>query len=352
MTSEKFCLRWNDFGTNISDAFRELREEKDFFDVTLACEDNQIEAHKVILSACSPFFRNILRRNPHQHPLIYLKGVKYQELLSVLNFMYLGEVNIAQDELNSFLAVAEDLRVKGLTQNNSENVPAKQENVVHETAYKEQNTRRTMPPQKRVRTIPVTSNPGYSRDDNDEVQEVAQVKSEPAEQHATASNPDQSHQEDASNVRYQPVHDKHQEPEAEEDQGTVALDDTYGGDEAYDYYDDGYDNTNTVMPAPPQLGAEAGNADALARRDADIAGNILKDSEQSSSFICLICQFRASSRHKVFCHIESKHFQDPSITYTCPLCDKTAPSRSALGKHVSRNHKGEARNSIFPKESY
>merc|ERR1712106_165451 len=121
MTSEKFCLRWNDFGTNISDAFRELREEKDFFDVTLACEDNQIEAHKVILSACSPFFRNILRRNPHQHPLIYLKGVKYQELLSVLNFMYLGEVNIAQDELNSFLSVAEDLRVKGLTQNNQVN---------------------------------------------------------------------------------------------------------------------------------------------------------------------------------------------------------------------------------------
>ena len=66
MSSEKFCLKWNDFETNISAAFRDLREEKDFFDVTLACEDNQIEAHKVILSACSTFFRNILKRNPHQ----------------------------------------------------------------------------------------------------------------------------------------------------------------------------------------------------------------------------------------------------------------------------------------------
>ena len=119
MASEKFCLRWNDFESNISVAFRELREEKDFFDVTLACDDSQVQAHKVILSACSPFFRNILRRNPHQHPLLYLKGVKYKELLSVLNFMYQGEVNVAQEELNSFLAVAEDLRVKGLTQNNS-----------------------------------------------------------------------------------------------------------------------------------------------------------------------------------------------------------------------------------------
>jgi hypothetical protein len=116
-SAEKFCLRWNDFESNISSAFRELREDKDFFDVTLACEDSdQIQAHKVILSACSPFFRTVLRRNRHDHPLLYLKGVKYLDLVAVLNFMYHGEVNVAQEELNSFLAVAEDLRVKGLTQ--------------------------------------------------------------------------------------------------------------------------------------------------------------------------------------------------------------------------------------------
>jgi hypothetical protein len=116
-SAEKFCLRWNDFESNISSAFRELREDKDFFDVTLACEDSdQLQAHKVILSACSPFFRTVLRRNRHDHPLLYLKGVKYLDLVAVLNFMYHGEVNVAQEELNSFLAVAEDLRVKGLTQ--------------------------------------------------------------------------------------------------------------------------------------------------------------------------------------------------------------------------------------------
>ena len=89
-SSEKFCLRWNDFESNVSTAFRDIREEKDFFDVTLACDDSQVEAHKVILAACSPWFRNILRRNPHQHPLLYLKGVKYKELVCVLNFMYQG----------------------------------------------------------------------------------------------------------------------------------------------------------------------------------------------------------------------------------------------------------------------
>merc|ERR1712217_294102 len=117
MGSEKFCLSWNDFESNISLSFRELREEKDFFDITLSCGDEQIQAHKLILSACSPFFRSVLKKNVHQHPLLYLKGVKFRDLQAVLNFMYHGEVNVAQEELNSFLAVAEDLKVKGLTQN-------------------------------------------------------------------------------------------------------------------------------------------------------------------------------------------------------------------------------------------
>ena len=67
--------------------------------------------HQVILSACSPFFRGVLKRNPHNHPLLYLRGIKYESILAVLNFMYNGEVNIAQAELSSFLAVAEDLQV-------------------------------------------------------------------------------------------------------------------------------------------------------------------------------------------------------------------------------------------------
>ena len=119
-SSEKFCLKWNDFESNVSFAFRELRDDRDFFDVTLACEEEQISAHKVILSACSPFFKNLLRKNPHQHPLLYLKGISFREIQSVLNFMYHGEANIAQDDLNNFLAVAEDLKVKGLTQGNSD----------------------------------------------------------------------------------------------------------------------------------------------------------------------------------------------------------------------------------------
>ena len=115
-SSDKFCLRWNDFEVNISNAFHELKEEKDFTDVTLACADNQVEAHKVILAASSPFFKRILKKNPHSHPLIYLKGIQASDLEDVLKFIYQGEVNLEEANLNTFLEVAEELEVKGLVQ--------------------------------------------------------------------------------------------------------------------------------------------------------------------------------------------------------------------------------------------
>ena len=240
MESEKFCLRWNDFETNISEAFRELREEKDFFDVTIACDDNQIQAHKVILSACSPFFRNVLRRNPHQHPLLYLKGVKYKELLSVLNFMYMGEVNVAQEELNSFLAVAEDLKVKGLTQGNPGGKQQEVKTQRQETQQASKPKPASLPPPKRPRiSQPAASrkNPGlaqiYQQEvAEEEIQEVVPVKHEP--------------QEAAPQPRYV------QEEVPEDDEGTVALDDSYAVEEGYDYqYEEaGY---------PVQGGADQGN---------------------------------------------------------------------------------------------
>ena len=185
-SAEKFCLRWNDFESNISVAFRELREEKDFFDVTLACEDSQVSAHKVILSACSPFFRNVLRKNPHQHPLLYLKGVKYQELLSVLNFMYQGEVNVAQEELNSFLAVAEELRVKGLTQNTQEGGKQRETPPARDPVPPPKRPRPAPPPNSTPAPAPRQVFSQHHRQEEEsevqEIEEVQTVKAEPREQ--------------------------------------------------------------------------------------------------------------------------------------------------------------------------
>ena len=118
--SEKLCLKWNDFQENINSAFGNLRKDNDFSDVTLACEDgHQIEAHKVILAVSSPLFENLLKRNKHSHPLIYMRGMKSEDLNAIVDFLYYGEANVFQDNLDSFLGIAEELKLKGLTGQNS-----------------------------------------------------------------------------------------------------------------------------------------------------------------------------------------------------------------------------------------
>ena len=104
-TAEKLCLQWNDFEENITTSFRELREDKDFTDVTLACEDGQqIEAHKVVLASSSPCFMELLKKNNHPHPFIYMRGLRVR-----------GEANVLQNNLDSFLVLAEEMRLKGQT---------------------------------------------------------------------------------------------------------------------------------------------------------------------------------------------------------------------------------------------
>ena len=133
-SNDKFCLKWNDFETNISGAFSELRDAKQFHDVCIAVDENPahvLQAHKVMLAACSPFFRNMFLRQgalsglgaglAQPNPLIYLRGVTYEDMCHILDFMYHGEVNVCQDDLNSFLQVAEDLKIKGLTQGDQQN---------------------------------------------------------------------------------------------------------------------------------------------------------------------------------------------------------------------------------------
>ena len=106
--SEKLCLQWNDFKQNISSSFGALRGDVDFTDVTLVCEDGQqIEAHKVILATSSPFFKELLRKNKHPHPLVYLRGLKGDDLVAIIDFLYFGEANVFQENLDSFLAFAE-----------------------------------------------------------------------------------------------------------------------------------------------------------------------------------------------------------------------------------------------------
>ena len=121
MATEKLCLKWNDFQNIVQTSFSELRDDTDFTDVTLACEGQIVKAHKVILSACSPFFKRLLKTHPNpQQPLIYMRGVKSSDLVAVVDFIYQGEANIFQEQLENFLNLAEELELKGLTGSSEE----------------------------------------------------------------------------------------------------------------------------------------------------------------------------------------------------------------------------------------
>ena len=187
ISTEKFCLRWNDFESNISNAIREIREDKDLFDCTLSCGTKQVQAHKLILSACSPFFKAVFKQNPHNHPLLYLKGISFDDLVAILQFIYHGEVNVSQDDLNPFLAVAEDLKIKGLTQNSSEDrKSAAPKNKIVKQQSQIPSVNLPPPPPLKLPPKQAISNPAIKpisqlhTNDDDDIQEVEpEVKSEP-----------------------------------------------------------------------------------------------------------------------------------------------------------------------------
>ena len=113
--TEFISLCWKEFQKTTTTTFTNLHGKEDFTDITLVCNTGrQIKAHKIILSAVSSFFKTIFERNPHQHPLIYLKGISFEDLNYILDFIYLGEVKITQEELVTFLNVAEELQIDGL----------------------------------------------------------------------------------------------------------------------------------------------------------------------------------------------------------------------------------------------
>jgi len=111
-----YRLAWSRFGANLAGAFRDLHQDRAFADVTLACKDGEVGGHRVVLAAASPLLQTILRRLQHPHPLIYLQGVKVATVGHIMEFLYTGEVTVKQAHLDSLLAAAEELEVRGLAQ--------------------------------------------------------------------------------------------------------------------------------------------------------------------------------------------------------------------------------------------
>lgn len=129
---EKCKIKWNNYSTNLIKTFGQMIMDENFVDVTLSCEGQHIRAHKVVLSACSNYFKEILLANPCEHPTLILVGMKLDDLKTILDFMYKGEVNIYYHQIEALIRTAHILKVKGLIESkddeydechNQENTP-------------------------------------------------------------------------------------------------------------------------------------------------------------------------------------------------------------------------------------
>uniref|UniRef100_A0A1B6DRC3 HMG box domain-containing protein n=1 Tax=Clastoptera arizonana TaxID=38151 RepID=A0A1B6DRC3_9HEMI len=114
-SSQQFNLRWNNHTSNILQVFLEQLTEESLVDVTLSCQGKFIKAHKMVLSACSPYFQELFKQHQVSHPVIIINGMKFLDVKLIVEFMYKGEIKVQESDLSGVLLAAETLQIKGLS---------------------------------------------------------------------------------------------------------------------------------------------------------------------------------------------------------------------------------------------
>jgi len=317
-SDQRFSLRWNNYQSHLVTAFESLLDEKDFVDVTLGVEGRKLPAHKMLLSACSPYFREVLKGNPCQHPIIILRDIKFDDLFSLLQFMYNGEVNVAQDQLNSFLKSAESLKIRGLTDNESEN--SDRPPVSSQSRERVQENSLQPPPVKKKRPYP-ESNPTTHNPPSNSLQASAPQKpshTTPIIPASVPTRPEPVKQEviELGDEQYENSDQYSQEPSA--------TDATYAQDHTNQSYDDS--GAHAMVPA------EEGGME-------DIQGDSAQGymfQEPPLDYVCDVCS-------KTFYHPESfaGHKKFHKGETTCPHCKHPFSTVGTLNRHIRKVHKTE-----------
>jgi len=326
-STENFCLRWNDFESNVSGAFRDLRADSDFFDVTLGCADGHsskaLQAHKVILSACSSTFKQMLRdqarSSAHPHPYIFLRGVSFCDLSAVLDFMYHGEVNVAQEDLNSFLAVAEELQIKGLTQKEggepSKKTPSQAPRPKPPT---------TQPAVKRPRQESPAPGGSHHSQRSQDVSEVkpVDIKSDPE----AGPSGSQAVNQGAS-------------AHAQQGGSEGYADDTGDFEDYGDYYGD--DNGDGGAGGADGSMMGEGGEDSAGGKGVHAGDCITKVVGQSGQRLwhCTLCGYSSSDSHNTRKHFARKHAPKENLPCPIPGCTTILTNKFNYNHHIYQKHR-------------
>ena len=325
MEKEKFDLTWNSFKTHILDTYQQQFKESSFSDVTLVTEDNtQFQAHRFVLSSCSPILKDLLLSNPHPHPLIFLYGVKKTELECILQFMYLGETKIDYDRIDEFLDVVRNFKIKQLFQEqfSSDDEFDKSEN---RDKISEVELEDVMPRQERViykarsdsniSSIKKETTMNFVRET-----QVSSVKC--IEQQITAS--ELVVKEEEENIETSLNLDETPSTSNEIEQGSVSK-------------------AKTIETPSMNLP----NDDNIERNE--LKGNLwsyktsakddpVKNKENQSEgmlYFCDNCEYEATSRDKLQKHQQAIH---KVVAYPCKLCDFQSGWQNILQSHVESKH--------------
>ncbi|XP_037297702.1 protein abrupt isoform X4 [Manduca sexta] len=352
-------------------SFRRLRDEEDFVDVTLACAGATFTAHKVVLSACSPYFRRLLKANPCQHPIVILRDVHDKDMESLLRFMYQGEVHIGQEQLKEFLRAAQLLQVRGLTDvpapapvSSLEPKASPSSSSWTETGSgasregrdsqqregrrlrRPDDSANTTPPPKRARSSDLYQAQMKTRTEQLLAAQGASPETLGTNGHELAlfsqalDNAQNPHLSGSNNLS----------GDGEESSSDAGASDTEGEtrakQEPLDYDDPAtVANTNGALPHNfpgllnlqgfPGLPGPSGIPDNYGgcRRTQDILRVRATDPRP-----CPKCGKIYRSAHTLRTHLEDKHTVCPG--YRCVLCGTVAKSRNSLHSHMSRQHRG------------
>jgi len=303
--TQKFCLTWKDYNMIFNKEFQELRQSADFFDVTLACEDNQISVHKLVLSAASDFFKHILKKNKHEYPLIYLTGVKFSNLLAILDFIYTGETEVAENNLESLLSTASKLKVKGLTESQtnleSEAASLNTEGLVKEAEF----------PGAREETLKKA--PSYG------VQESGKMEIKAEEGESDSNN-------------YMPATTK-----VVRSGDPMDISSFLSPQEQQQFASEVFESYKppAVVNEPTQGQDYISNKNELERQCSELMVSSFDSSVGKTVWQCAQCHYSSKLRYTVKEHVET-HIS--GFSHQCPLCDKSCNTRNALRVHTIRKH--------------
>jgi len=299
MESALLHLAHNNFENNVKGILSELRRDQTFSDIQLVCDDDQgdavvLHAHKVILAGSSPFFSNLLRGLSHPQLALYLRGIPLKQLTLVLDFIYNGEVDVMQDDLDLFLNAAIDLKVQGLT-------PASPGQASDDLTSTPDSMPSTPPP------IQITHDRQHSHSRSPP---SADRSSRPQFQSPISPTPVSDLLSPSSSTA----------PDAETDPGLVVK-------------------TELIEPSSSEI--EERESTWRPKDWSDLRRFITRlanDEKGDTVYSCNMCHQRSKKSSNLHRHVEVAHFNG-AFKHTCSYCDKEFENRYRLDNHIFRKHR-------------